>query len=578
MLDAPFYLAVGSCVLEDGSGQGPYHVQGMSFPEPAPDGQGGFPPAVRTISPLKITGSTPAELTANIATLRREAVRDRMLRFRPCGSGDVSECRIREATMVEADYDPLRRSLTADPHAYLTLTIETEPHWLGPWSDDTVVELDTVPGHFDVDDIGGEDDALVRMRAVFDDSGTAAAIGVRPDPMDGYEYLDDYGASGDTADANALGGYKVGEVVDATLAGNAIGIAPSIDTNANRGQHLVVARLDSTAVSAATVTAQASVVTTGNLIGESVTVAAHAVTCASTSLVGIELGNVQIPAGAVPDLTVESGLGAVGPRSAQTTRDATRTITSAESVIEIKQTLAPFNGPLTAIEYRVDVAPSATQNASLGFPQLVVASGSGGESAMFAVPSSVGTHRVELDSPLDLRASDSPYFTLTFARVDGGSLTVGMAVGEDRLPGYAMTTPTGSGESSGDDLVFTAYGRERLGFETLTPVAAACSETSKTVALDYVQRVPVDYAALVYRKASAGALALFYDGDTDTPYVADADGIGPAVYDKCEVRKPLRFRPGVVNRVVLANLQADAAIGGATITYAHRPRYLTAVS
>ena len=133
------------------------------------------------------------------------------------------------------------------------------------------------------------------------------------------------------------------------------------------------------------------------------------------------------------------------------------------------------------------------------------------------------------------------------------------------------------GAAAGDDLTFTVTGRTPLAFITTNPVLTAQAEASAGVSVDYVQRVPVDYAAIVRRLSSIGALGTYYDADTDTPYAADSDGIGPACYDECEIRKPLRVKPGVTNRVVVAIGQGDEAIAGVdTLEYQYRPRFLTA--
>jgi hypothetical protein len=567
-MDAPFYLAVGDCVIEPGDGSSDYHVTSMSFPEPDPDGCGGHRPAKRELT-LRVEGSTAAELSSNIAALRRQCVRDERLHFRPGLVGDILECRIREASVVEDNYDPLRRSGTANFNTYLTLSILTDPYWLGAWTDDVTPTVSEVPGHFDVTPTG-EVDALVRLRAVFADQGTVAAIGVKPEPGASYDYVDDYGTSSDTSDANAVGGYKVGEVVDSSLAGNEIGTAPNIDTNDNRGRHLVLARMDSTATTASSNTARVQTITTGNAIADSVTVSESTVTFSSNALIGYEMGTIQIPAGQVPDLDTGSGYAAETLAYSQTTEDADTVGLTAYQTVGLAA-----GEKLTKAVFKTGTLTSAG-----GAYVEVYATDSGlatGGVLCSSAIKSVSASNTEYSFGLDWTAPSAATYALKVRPATGTTAlttrwrknsTGGFAGGEELSDSNTAVT--------GDDLYFKLYTKLPLGFNTTNPIQAACSESSKTIALDYVQRIPVDFAALVYRITAAGTLGLFYDGDTDTPYVADADGIGPAIYDKCEIRKPLRLKPGVTNRVVLGVCQADESIGGATVTYSYRPRFLTA--
>ena len=573
MLDAPYYLAAGDCVLEDGTGSGPYFVQGMSFPKPDPDGYGGWNRAVRSIR-VKVSGTSASDLAANQALLVRELVDGKLLRFKPNLDADLGESRIytKGTTAVEESSDPLRRN-SAEPHTYLDLTITTEPHWRLPWSDDITPTVSAVPGHFDTDaTIPGEDDALVRLRAIFGNNGYGAAVGVKPDPRSGYDYIDDYvGSPG--YDANAFGTSKIG--ITATNTPTVVSAAPAIDTNDNRGLALTIARLDTDATTAANCSAYIATKTTGASYGGSTEVAQRARAFTRTDLVARELGYVQIPSGQVPDLATASGWTPEAAQVTQASDDGTLTLTSDASSRRLwaDQTFAAFNGRVTAIEYTVDTAPSQTVQG--GGLLMLIADGVA-TMVSTSAPTSVGTHKVSLPTPVTISSSNTVSFRLDITCV--AQFTIGLAKGANRYASGALTTPIyGSGEAAGDDLVFKVYGELPTSFDTTNPVYVTCSESSKTVNIDYVQRIPLDYAAIVYRQAASGAVAFFYDGDTDTPYSADADGIGPAILDKFEIRKPLRLKPGVVNRVVLGCLQADEAVQGATVTYSYRPRYLSAV-
>jgi hypothetical protein len=566
-LDAPFYLAVGDCIVEPGDGSAAYHVTSMSFPEPAPDGAGGHVPAVRVVT-MRVEATTATALSTAVAVLRREAVRDNTLSFKPTLAGNTLTCRIREASVVEDDFNPLRRSV-APFVARLTLTVETDPYWRGPWSADITPTVAAVPGHFDTAaTITGEVDALVRMRLIMADAGTLAAVGVKPAPASGYDYLDDYSG---VADSNAHGGEKVASsALTGTLA--AIGTAPNIDTNANRGRHLVIARLDNNATSQATVTYRAVQRTTGNAIAVSTDVAEQAVTSPDTNLVGVELGDVMIPSGQVPDTSSDVLYGPPAVTDEQTTENADtamgyagQSVTLTEGEILAAVTLK--TGTLTAVgpaliricAFDTDHAVWATMYASaLADTDIFASNTEYSWTFNWTVPAS-GTYVIYVEP--NTAALDTKWRRNTAGGYAGGD--------ELDASGYVV---------SGDDLYFKVYCKSPVVFNSNTIIQAADSAVASKVAyLDYVQRVPVDYAAIVYRLGSySAAPMLYWDGDTDTPYIADADGIGAAVYDKCEIRTPLRFRAGVVNRVVLANAEADEALAGATVVYAWRPRYLTA--
>lgn len=578
-MDAPYYLQVGNLILEDGTGLGPYFPSGLSFPEPDPDGAGWYRNAIRTFH-LKVTGTSAANLSTNIAALRRECVRDKYLYFRPTATGTVLSCLIREASVKEDATDPLRRAQLA---AYLTLTFETTPTWDGAWSAEVTPTVDAVPGHFDVTGVTGELDAQLTMRIIPTRNGRGLFVGVKPDPAAGYDYCDDYSG---TADANALTTAKA--TLSATATPTAVGTAPTIDTNANRGRHLVLARMDTTSTTAANNTAKVRVTTTGNAIAASTSVDEAAVAFPTgTDLYGFELGsNVSIPAGAVPNVATGSGWGASGVVGSQATTDGTLVgqtgagyytqgfgtlITlAAETQIEtlsfwLKHPSASifWYNCVYKIEGVTDSLPNGTVHASV--------------SALIGLNDVLTEKSVPFGAPVTLPAgtySIGIYFTAGYAsdKVTVASNSAGTgAWRSDADTGYFVIT-------NGYDLKYSVSGKTQLGFNTTMPILAACTESSKTIGLDYAQRVPVDYSAIAYRPSASGSLGLYYDAETDTPYIADADGIGPALYDKVEIRRPLRLKPGVTNRVVLGMLQNDDAVAGATVVYKWRPRYLTAVA
>ena len=566
-LDAPFYLAIGDCIVEPGDGSAAYHVTSMSFPEPAPDGAGGHRPAVRVVT-LRVEATTAAALSTAVAVLRREAVRDNTLSFKPTLAGDTLTCRIREASVVEADFNPLRRSV-APFVARLTLTVETDPYWLGPWTSAAYTPSLVVPGYFDTDPIEGEVDALVRLRLVGGNNAKLIAIGVKPDPTAGYDFIDDYSGVNDN---NAFGYQKqASSALTPTLAD--VGTTPAIDTNANRGRHLVIARLDSNATSAATVTYRAVQRVSGNNLAVSTDVAERAVVAPSTDLVGVELGDVMIPSGRVPDTATDTGYAAAAITDQQTTEDAdtgagvayqTVTLTAGDKVTSVifkTGTLTTAGTAQCAIWPSADGVAVTTGAALASSGQVAIAASNTEYTWTFnwIVPAT-GVYAIQV--------ADVGSTAVKWRKNTAG----GYAGGDELSATNEVVT--------GDDLYFKVYCATPLGFSSYTIVQAADSaDASKVANLDYVQRIPVDFAAIIYRLNDySAAPALFWDGSTSTPYIADADGIAHAIYDKCEIRgRGLAFRAGVVNRVVVGSTQADEAVAqNVQVECWWCPRYLTA--
>ncbi len=580
-MQAPFYLSFGDLVIENGTGAGPYHVISMRLPAPEPDGFGGWRPAQREFR-IRVVGETPADVDADVAALRRALSRDELVSLQAASTTTQLTTRIREASVSEAEFDPLERSVPG-AKMYVTATITTDPYWIGPSSPevDLTSTVTTVPGHFDVTGVTGEVGALLTMRVFPTRPGRGLFIGVKPDPAATYDYLDDYGTSADTADPNALGGYKKGAIVDSTLSPDIP--APSVDTNGNRGRHLLIARADSTAAAASSNSMKARTATTGNLIAASVSSDTKVpVQFTSNTLIGYELGDVQIPAGQVPDITTDSGWGDEGVLVEQTDSSGSLNVSCERDVygepfdLYFYQTYtAVTRKQLTAFEFTVVTAPATTA----GWVLIVESSNGMGYSIerQVSIPSmAAGLKKVSF---ADVFAENGSVWRFRVQAPEASWLNdESCVIDSSATDVYAGGT---AGESFArdvaKDLLFKVYGKTERGFNSSTGVLTACTESSKTIALDYVQRIPLDYAVICYRPGAPSPLGLYYDGQTDTPYIADATGIGPAVYDKCEIRRPLRLSPGVINRVVIGILQEDTAIAGFTaLSYSWRPRYLSA--
>lgn len=576
-LDSPYYFAIGSLVVEDGTDSGPYHPVGIWLPAPAPDGAGGHLPAVRRFR-VKVTGTSTATLTANTAALQQACVRDETLYFRASGSGDIHSCRIREASVVEDEVD-LLGALSFE--RYVTLTLTTDPYWLAPWSSETTVTLTAVPGTFTIADPGGEVDALVSMRAVASATARGLFLGAMPDAASGFDPIDDYGASGaGTSDANALTGYKVASsALTATMA--AVGTAPAFDTNANRGTYIPIVRMDSNAASVATTAYRVVQRVTGNAISASTDVATASVTPRAIDLVATELERISVPSGAVPDVATGSGWSTEGALFTQADASGSLLVNAARDVLGdltgelyFYQTYT-IDTPtiLSAFEFTVVTAPTTTTGWEL---QVIRASDWTVLRTSTVASMATGVHKVAFP---ELETADGDVYQFrviapSAAGFNDESCVIDSSASSVYADGFAGTP---FGGDSTKDLTCKVYGKTRLGFNSYSIVQASdTADASKIANLDYLVRIPVDYAALAYRLSTSAAPALYYDGDTDVAYIADADGIGPAVLDKAEVIKPLRAKPGVSTTYVLATTHDDVAVGTASVTYKTRARYLSA--
>lgn len=566
-LVAGYHLQVGNLLIEDGSGTTSYRVTYMSFPEPAPDGVGGHFPAQRRFD-VTVTGDSVSDLSAKVAALRRECVRDKTLQFRPSASGDLLSCRIREASVVESEVDMLDRvSLKAD----LSVTLTTDQYWLAPWGAevDATAAITSVPGHIDIADPGGEVDALLSMRVVPVCQGTGLFVGVEPDPGEEYRYLDDYGVVGDINDANALGTLKKRSVV-LTSTMSVAGGGAALDTTDNTGTHIAVARCSIPAGTPSNFAIAPRVETAGNMIAAEVSVDSQAQTMTTLDLIGYELGIVQIPAGTVPTLSTGAGYAPEDISAEQTASDGqtagqmcgqTIKLAAGERPTRVTFKSGTIDGNGWVYECRIkDVGSgqvydiSGTVEARVADTEYTFSFNSG-----WVAPHS-GLYWFAL-SKVGLYYEDGAYWRDNSA----GGYADGSEIAYD---GTIVT---------GHDLFFRLYSCLPLGFVSTLQLLGSSTETNRAIDVDYIERIPVDFAAIAYRLAASGPLGLYYDADTDTPYVADADGIGPSVFEDCTINKPLRLRPGVTNRVVFGVLQGDTPVAGMTaLKYRIRRRYLTA--
>lgn len=313
---------------------------------------------------------------------------------------------------------------------------------------------------------------------------------------------------------------------------------------------------------------------TGAAIATSTYVDEQVVAATSSAWTVYELGDVQVPAGAVPSVS----FGSVYGTEASGTGNGTASGWSASAAV-VAMTFPIDPGLHTG--FSIKLLGSAGGQA---FLDATLRSASG-DVAVGPTLASVQSVWLEPGASAELRFTwDVPYAVST-----SGTYYVQFYRQDPSYPRFAVYQSTassyslgkygidGAALSSSADAYFTSWQKPLLAFSSSTPVLAATTSSTDAVSSCGTFRVPVDYAAIVYRETSPVQLGLYYDADTDTPYDADSDGIGPAMYDKCEIRAPLRAKPGVTNRVVvLAANSSGATEGASTLTYKTRPRFLTA--
>lgn len=287
----PYYLAIGSVVVEAGSDAGPYHVYGMQLPAPSEDGRGGFNPAVRTIR-VRVTGANPGAVSDSAAALRQQCVRDKLVTLQSATGRAIMTSRIREAAVVESDFDPLDRSTATGPKMYLTLTLTTDAHWLAPWGNWVTIAIPApAPGHFDIPAAGGETDALVSLRLIPGIDTNGIYVGGQPNPAAGYDYLDD----------SYTGSMEVGPTWTRYVTG-----AVNINALANKGRHLPLVYCESPSVVVSTMSVRSGVATLGYNIDGLAGLSEGLPRVSDTQGMAVELREVTVPSSALPSINGDS--------------------------------------------------------------------------------------------------------------------------------------------------------------------------------------------------------------------------------------------------------------------------------
>lgn len=275
-----YYLAVGSTVLL-GDSNIVYHLEEVAFPAPQPDGSGGYEPATRSIR-VRVQGTTSAAVSASVTALRHQCSRGNLLTFQLDSASTVRTTRIREAYVVEEYHDPITWGLTDRPYTTLHITLTTDPYWLAPWGDWTVVSVPAAaPNHFDITNPGGDTDALVSVRLIPSVATTGIYLGGCPAPAAGYDYLD---------------GHDATLTLDATWK-RFVSPFMSVSSRANAGRHLPLIHASGSGIPSTT-----RVRSVAKTAGYNMTADKEVAGLAAPSVAGnsIELLPVVLPPAAVP--------------------------------------------------------------------------------------------------------------------------------------------------------------------------------------------------------------------------------------------------------------------------------------
>lgn len=476
--------------------------------------------------------------------------------------------------------------------------VGTRSYALGEETVEYTIQTDAAWGTFDVpgageDDVPGDIDvpALTAIRATYAQAVLMAAFGIKPDPGASFDPLDDYSG---VADATAFGGEK-SAALTMTGAWQDIAAPPNIDTGDNLGRHLLLARVQNTVADETTTDYRGTSAVTGNALGVTTTVNGDAVEATLKTGEGFEvvnLGEFNVPAGAVPVAQSGSGQSAEAAEITQSVDEGTSTWTgrrigdtSRPRYVGpwIVQSFAGFDGFVTAFEFEVDAVPTATT----GWTLWLYTYPGGALSVELAEVSgitigSTGTKKVSLASPVAVSAGTNYCFFL----YGPGELSpgLGLAYADEEYAGGECRTlqPDAvaySNTSVAPDLKFKVYGTTALGFNSAVGVEATSSESSKSAYVDVTQRIPIEFGALLFAYTTAANQGVYVDNfqvlaSRRNVYLADQDGIAASILAYCKRWGHVMCWPQVTNTLVsAAYTPANAAPGNASFTITCRGRH-----
>ena len=487
------YLAIqhsgGTLVLHDDGDTSAYHMESAAFPAPVKRspvelamryGANLSGPldelAERTIV-VDCTGDTEADAEDSLLALQRAVDSHRAkLLWQSSSASPMIWTTIRNAEVRE---ETVSRPHRTDGLLRVTLTLVTDSEWTGAsvaFTGDEVVVSD------------GDRPARLRLKLTSASANPCLGLGIKSSPGADYSPVDTVGSPA---------------AVNLTSTYANLHTAAAIDTAANTGSHLAVAKVATNATAAASTRYRAVASVTGSGMSDSSlathnSTAALATTARYTPLPGL----VRIPAGGVPGIQTGSGFSAEAVQIENDVDDGTRTLQAGTLlsnplalVLDIAQSFTTYAGRVTAFEYTIDSEPTAAVSWTLE-----LRNASGAVVASVSDPDmTAGTHKVSIP------ATETPAGeTWSFALVSeqwSTTFSVGLAYSNGDYAGGALTTPEGSGESPGDDLTFAVYGKLALGFDSTVTVQGNCSEESKTATLSEVVLLPADHFAATYEHA-----------------------------------------------------------------------------
>lgn len=278
------YLEAGGTIIASGSPSAPtaYKPVNMNLPQPQSNGAGGWDRAERTFH-FDVTG-TPSQISAATIALRRALSRGNILSFRRHAAATLNQSRISHATVHEPEYDPTKEATARTSR--VVVVIATDPYWLAPWGDWTVVSVPAAaPNHFDITNPGGDTDALVSVRLIPSVATTGIYLGGYPAPAAGYDYLD---------------GHDATLTLDATWK-RFVSPFMSVSSRANAGRHLPLIHTSGSGIPSTT-----RVRSVAKTAGYNMTADKEVVGLAAPSVAGnsIELLPVMLPPAAVPSASI----------------------------------------------------------------------------------------------------------------------------------------------------------------------------------------------------------------------------------------------------------------------------------
>lgn len=447
--------------------------------------------------------------------------------------------------------------------ARISFTGTRDGAWYSEWKSLTPV---TVPlwGSADVTDaIDGDMPAQFAPTVISPLAATWLALGVKQAPMSGYDPTDDYSG---TANAVAFGGQTTAATAVGSLpAYAAIGTAPTIDGNANRGSHILCAR--GVASSAATKLKAAS-----KLVSLSTVEAVNEVpaTVGATTMRGVVVGDVRVPVVDTPDgaqveaawlpeaVQVSHTTGTVVGPPTEAVNRAWQTFTLTQRTRVLGVTMRGYSSAQLGGETYISIT-----NVSDGLPDYPWIAHSVGYRGStlgdiycpFDVVLEPGQYAIE--TPLDHLVRDT---AAGYAGGQGGYSA--------NLPGHGMVV--GDGTDTSIDWYFKIHGQVAQEVGTTTPLYAA---GTGTLALDVVTRIPADDLAILATHAFAANQGFTYEPDMGLAYLANSVGVvGNSI--RAEVRGKHRgLAPNATNTLVAAGDVGANAPGNITVGGKYRERW-----